>query len=274
MDFILYFFVFLIGITFGSFFTLAVYRIPLGKDITHTRSYCPNCNHKLAFIDLIPVFSYIFLGGKCRYCKKKIRARYLLLELLTGVAFVLFAMSVNVKVLELNTSILIYLATGFLYLAGLFIIAGIDKERFEIRNEVLLYVVIVEALYIIYLYIVEKANIYRYVIYLFAMVVFIVANNLYFSKKAKNNYTFECLILVLAMLTFTYETCTILTIMCTLIAIAINIVMYLIKNKSKKYVKNNKRILKEYNIPIGYYLCVSNIIMLIATNFIIFNQLV
>ncbi len=274
MDFILYFFVFLIGITFGSFFTLAVYRIPLGKDITHTRSYCPNCNHKLAFIDLIPVFSYIFLGGKCRYCKKKIRARYLLLELLTGVAFVLFAMSVNVKVLDLNTSIIVYLATGFLYLAGLFIIAGIDKERFEIRNEVLLYVVIVEALYIIYLYIVEKANIYRYVIYLFVMVVFIVANNLYFSKKAKNNYTFECLILVLAMLTFTYETCTILTIMCALIAIAINIVMYLIKNKSKKYVKNNKGILKEYNIPIGYYLCVSNIIMLFATNFIIFNQLV
>lgn len=272
MDIILYIFIFLIGITFGSFFTLAVYRIPLGQDITHNRSYCPNCNHRLNFIDLIPLFSYIFLGGKCRYCKKKIRARYFLLELLTGISFVLFAMSVNTKVLMLNTEILAYLAAGFLYIAGLFIIAGIDKEKFEIRNEVLLYNIIVEVLYIIYLYIVENANIYRYVIYLFCMVILIVANNLYFSKKAKNNYTLECLILVLSMLTFTYEICTIFTIMCTLLAVTINILIYLSKNKRKKYIKNNKKLLKEYNIPIGYYLCVSNIIMLIATNFIIFKN--
>ena len=78
MDYILY------------FFTLAVYRIPLRQDITHTRSYCPNCNHKLSFWDMIPIFSYIFLGGKCRYCKKEIRIRYLLLEVLSGVVFVLF----------------------------------------------------------------------------------------------------------------------------------------------------------------------------------------
>ena len=65
MNVIIYIFTFLIGITFGSFFTLAVYRIPLGKDITHERSFCPNCNHKLGFLDLIPIFSYIFLGGKC-----------------------------------------------------------------------------------------------------------------------------------------------------------------------------------------------------------------
>ena len=61
MDFVIYFYIFLMGITFGSFFTLAVYRIPLGQDITHNRSYCPNCNHKLSNLDLIPLFSYIFL---------------------------------------------------------------------------------------------------------------------------------------------------------------------------------------------------------------------
>ena len=63
MEAIIYLYIFLIGTVFGSFFTLAVYRIPLGKDITHTRSYCPNCNHKLSFLDMIPIFSYIFLGG-------------------------------------------------------------------------------------------------------------------------------------------------------------------------------------------------------------------
>jgi len=68
-----YIILFAMGITFGSFYTLALYRIPKRQDITHTHSYCPNCNHKLGFLDLIPVFSYIFLGAKCRYCKQKIR---------------------------------------------------------------------------------------------------------------------------------------------------------------------------------------------------------
>ena len=79
------------GITFGSFYTLAVYRIPKGQDITHTRSYCPKCNHKLSFWDMIPILSYVFLGGKCRYCGQKIRPRYLMLEVMSGIVFVLFA---------------------------------------------------------------------------------------------------------------------------------------------------------------------------------------
>ena len=88
MDYILYLLIFCIGTVFGSFFTLAVYRIPLRQDITHTRSYCPKCNHKLSFFDMIPILSYCFLGGKCRYCKEKIRPRYLILEILSGLIFV------------------------------------------------------------------------------------------------------------------------------------------------------------------------------------------
>ena len=79
MDIIIYVIIFIIGIVFGSFYTLAVYRIPKGQDITHTRSYCPKCNHKLSFLDLIPVFSYIFLRGKCRYCKEKIKKKYFII---------------------------------------------------------------------------------------------------------------------------------------------------------------------------------------------------
>ena len=76
MKAILYFLIFAMGTVFGSFSTLAIYRIPLKKNITTERSFCPNCNHKLAFFDLIPVLSYIFLGGKCRYCGKKIKPTY------------------------------------------------------------------------------------------------------------------------------------------------------------------------------------------------------
>ena len=64
MDWILYILIFCIGTLFGSFFTLAVYRIPLGQDITHTRSYCPNCNHKFLqqyFLDSSPFIIILFL---------------------------------------------------------------------------------------------------------------------------------------------------------------------------------------------------------------------
>ena len=91
MDTLLYIIIFIMGTVFGSFYTLAVHRIPKRQDITHTHSYCPNCNHKLGFLDLIPVFSYIFLGAKCRYCKEKIRPRYFIIELLSGISFVVIA---------------------------------------------------------------------------------------------------------------------------------------------------------------------------------------
>ena len=59
MDIIVYIFMFTIGIVLGSFYTLAVYRIPLKQDITHTRSYCPKCNHRLEFLDLIVIVVFI-----------------------------------------------------------------------------------------------------------------------------------------------------------------------------------------------------------------------
>ena len=131
MDYILYLLIFCIGTVFGSFFTLAVYRIPLRQDITHTRSYCPKCNHKLSFFDMIPILSYCFLGGKCRYCKEKIRPRYLMLEILSGIVFLLFAVSIKLNIFNLNVQVLAYLIMGLLYISTLFIIAGIDKENIK-----------------------------------------------------------------------------------------------------------------------------------------------
>lgn len=268
MNIIIYIYIFLIGIAFGSFFTLAVYRIPRGEDITHTRSYCPHCNHKLSFWDMIPLFSYIFLRGKCRYCKKKIRPRYFILELCSGLVFVLFALSIKLGIQTLNISIISYFIFGLLYIAGLFIMSGIDNEKVQIQSEIILYLVIVESIYIIYLCIVENANIYRYVIYLVLLVILTTINTVYYKKKLKNNYTIDCLILLTLMLMFTYEYCSILTVIFTLLAIAIKLLIDKIQEKRAKYVKKTKK--KE--IPAGFYLCVTNIITLIATNFMIFYR--
>lgn len=266
MNLLLYIYIFLIGITFGSFFTLAVYRIPRGEDITHTRSYCPKCNHKLSFWDMIPLFSYIFLGAKCRYCKEKIRPRYFILEFCSGLVFVLFALSIRLNIYTLTAQTIIYFILGLLYIAGLFIVSGIDKEKINIQNEVTLYLIIVEAVYIIYLCIVDSANIYRYVIYLLTLAILSMANTIYYKKKLKNNYTLECLILLNIMLIFTYECCSILTVIFTLLAMSISVLIDKINKKRANYGKTNKK------LPIGFYLCVTNIITLIITNFIIFYR--
>ena len=120
MDILLYIIIFIMGTVFGSFFTLATYRIPRNQDITHTHSYCPNCSHKLGFLDLIPVFSYIFLLGKCRYCKEKISPRYLIIEILSGVTFALVAAVLGVIVLSCSDVI-----TGiFRVILGIWIIVS------------------------------------------------------------------------------------------------------------------------------------------------------
>lgn len=62
----------LLGVCLGSFANAAIWRIKVKKDIVHDRSECVHCHHKLAAIDLVPVVSWLMLGGKCRYCHKKI----------------------------------------------------------------------------------------------------------------------------------------------------------------------------------------------------------
>lgn len=92
---------FVIGTLFGSFFSLAIYRLPRKQDILVTRSYCPNCKHNLSFFDLIPVLSYIFSLGKCRYCHQNISKRYILLELANGVIFLTIYLTFGLTILTL-----------------------------------------------------------------------------------------------------------------------------------------------------------------------------
>lgn len=173
---IIYFFMFALGTVLGSFYTLAVYRIPLKQDITHTRSYCPKCNHKLNFLDLIPVLSYIFLGGKCRYCKNKIRPRYIILEILSGIVFLLYAMLLDINILNIEYEKIMALIFGVLFLSTIFIIIGIFKEHKQIKKVVFNFGIVVEIIYMIYLYILNT-SIYRYIIYIIGLILIAILNN-------------------------------------------------------------------------------------------------
>ena len=244
------------GITFGSFYTLAVYRIPKGIDITHKHSYCPNCNHKLNFLDLIPIFSYIFLGGKCRYCKQKIKSRYLILETLSGLFFVGIAYLMRINIYNLEIIKIVEYAFFVLYFTFIILMSGIDKEYKKINKPVLVYGIIISIMYIVYLYIIEKASIYRYVIYLVAFVLLLLVDTITLKKHAKNNYTYSILIALIIMTIFTGEYVTISSVIYALLAIAIDLVLKKIKNK-----KNNTK--NKEKEPIGLYLSVFNILYFI-----------
>ena len=189
MQIIFYITIYIIGVLLGSFFTLATYRLPLKQDITHTRSYCPNCNHKLNFWDLIPVLSYIFLKGKCRYCKNKISPRYIVIELASGLIYLLFAMSLKLNLYTINLVSIFHLLLATIVLSILFIMGGIAKENNKMPTSVKIAGVISFVIYIIYLYI-FKLDIHRYIIYLSLIVTAVITIIIKLLRIKKLNLTF------------------------------------------------------------------------------------
>lgn len=261
---ILYILLFCIGTVFGSFFTLAVYRIPLGEDITHKRSFCPNCKHKLSFWDMIPILSYLCLGGKCRYCKEKIRPRYCILEIITGVLFVLYAMSLHItpeKIVQLDT--IMYLIAGLLFIAGLILIAGIDLEKRQISKGVLLYETLISASYMSYMLFTSQMEMIRYVSYFFGILIIFLLLKVYQMRKKETSYLMEILLLGMIMASFGHSLVFYITVIVGLMAIAIDTIL---ADVSKE--KQRKR--KIMPVQIGYYLSICNIITIIILNYMIF----
>ena len=89
MEIFIIIFMFIIGTIFGSFYNVVGYRVPKGESIVSPPSHCPNCNHKLTTLELIPIISYIITKGKCKNCQNKISPFYIIFEALTGILFAL-----------------------------------------------------------------------------------------------------------------------------------------------------------------------------------------
>jgi len=87
MDLIIVVSVIILGLVVGSFLNVCICRLPQERSIVYPPSNCPKCGHNLSFVDLIPVFSYLSLRGKCRYCKGTISVRYPIVEILTSLLF-------------------------------------------------------------------------------------------------------------------------------------------------------------------------------------------
>ncbi len=82
---------FLVGASLGSFLNVCFWRIPRGESVVTTPSHCTSCQHKIAWYDNLPIFSFLILRGKCRYCRAPYSARYFAVELACGTLFAAFA---------------------------------------------------------------------------------------------------------------------------------------------------------------------------------------
>jgi len=116
MHFDLSLIVFILGLIIGSFLNVCIYRIPKGLSIITPGSFCPICRHPLSWKDNIPILSFLFLKGRCRYCGGKISYQYPIVELVTGSIFLLFYLKFG-----LTLSFFIYIIIFSLLFVSMFI---------------------------------------------------------------------------------------------------------------------------------------------------------
>lgn len=124
---ILKFFLFVVGACVGSFLNVCIWRLPREESIVKPRSHCPHCNHGLAWYDNIPIFSYLILRGRCRYCKHPISFRYFVVELITASLFLGFFCHFG-----LSLVFLIYTALA----CALIVVTFIDLKHRIIPDEI------------------------------------------------------------------------------------------------------------------------------------------
>lgn len=107
----IYVLLFLVGIIFGSFYNVVGLRLSNDESIVYPPSHCTKCNHRLHSLDLIPIFSFLFLKGRCRYCNERISIKYPIFEFITGILFVLcyikFGFSINLLISLIFCSMLV-----------------------------------------------------------------------------------------------------------------------------------------------------------------------
>jgi leader peptidase (prepilin peptidase)/N-methyltransferase len=115
--------IFLYGIVIGSFLNVVIYRLPRKENIVTTRSHCMACGYQLAWYDLVPLLSWVFLRGRCRKCNAKVSVQYPIIEALNGIIYVVIFIHFGVAI---DTLVYCLLASALLALSV------IDFRTYEI----------------------------------------------------------------------------------------------------------------------------------------------
>lgn len=131
-----YIFIFIFGVAIGSFLNVVIHRVPNEESIVFSYSVCPNCKKSIKPYDNIPILSWLILGGKCRNCQNPISPRYLFVEILTGLLFLLVYWSIGFNA---------FLPVVLIFVAVIVSLVFIDAEHMILPN-VITYPLLVFAL--------------------------------------------------------------------------------------------------------------------------------
>jgi leader peptidase (prepilin peptidase) / N-methyltransferase len=136
MTLIFYAFVLFIGLCVGSFLNVCIYRLPRAMSLVSPGSHCPHCNEPIAWYDNIPILSWLSLGGQCRRCGVVISARYLFVELFTGLMFVWVYAAHRSAPSDMPLEHIATFGAYLVLLAALIASSMVDIERMIIPDEI------------------------------------------------------------------------------------------------------------------------------------------
>ena len=230
MNIILYMIFFLTGITSGYYCSLIANEIPKKLDLKRT-NYGKNYNESLA-----SKLTYTLIGG---------------------VSSVVLANTLNISVSSYDISSIIIYIFGMIYISILVLIGGIDKNYSKINKSVLAFGVVSSILYMIYLFVIDLSSVNLNVKYLFVYMILLLVDAFLLRKFAKDSYLINLLILISIISVYS----NFIILVYTLILAMISIMLYTIILKSQQRKNGNKKI-KIPEIPIGFFIASSNIIVL------------
>lgn len=243
---------FVFGIVLGSFYNVVGYRLPKGESLLFPSSHCTKCNHKLGASELVPVFSYLFLKGKCKNCGEKISLFYPIFELCSGILFsisyVLFGFSIE-------------FAIALTFISALLIIIISDYQTMIIPDEVLISGSI---LLIIELWVQRGLQgtleaILAGVLAFGSMFLLKKFGDFLFKKESMGGGDIK--LMFLFGLVLGYPLAIIAIFVASFIALPIAI-LFTVKYKDKKYIDDEE--IPEHSIPFGPFLAIAAIFLLLA----------
>lgn len=124
------------GLAIGSFLNVLISRLPNKESVIKGRSRCPSCKHTLGFFDLFPILSFILLGGKCKYCHKKISVQYPLVEAATALLFLTAYFVFIPEDRPINYFSFLKLTRAWFFISAMIIIFAYDFKRYLILDQI------------------------------------------------------------------------------------------------------------------------------------------
>lgn len=230
MNIIFYTILFIIGTVVGSYWNVEANEIPKKLDLRRTH-YSKVYNEKF-----ISKLSYILIGG---------------------VSSVILASILKMNINKFDISSMTIYFFAMLYISTLVIIAGIDKNYSRIDKRVLAFGIVTSIIYMVHIYIIDSTSLYQNVLFLVIYIVLLLIDAFLLRRFAKDSYIVNLLMLINVILVF----CNLQLLVYTLIMALIAILIYIIILESQKKKNGNKK-LKINEIPIGFFIATSNIIVL------------